>query len=150
MPIMASHDLNDARDTTHLLASMALRCIDEPESGPDQDVALNNVFRLLESYRTNTLVGVEYPPFLPQNEADADVLDMQRSASERHLEDVQDAIAVALAAAFIGSSRDEAILKVENVVRALALPPPRRYSADELRQATTFFRQLVEKLAVAE
>jgi hypothetical protein len=57
MPIMAAHGRSDARGTARLLANMALASIDNPRRGEPQEVALNNMYRLLQSFRKDTFLA---------------------------------------------------------------------------------------------
>jgi hypothetical protein len=69
MPILATYTRGDARGTAHLLAAMALGCLNDPEAARDQEVALNNVYRLLEAFRTGSLGRVERANRLPRESA---------------------------------------------------------------------------------
>jgi len=148
MPIMASQSRSDARGTAQLLASMALDCIGNPDTAPDQEVALNNVYRLLESYRTNALFGAERP-VSTRAEPAAERLALRRPI-ERHMKDVRDAIGFALRATFAEMTTDEAIQKVEDVLRSVAypnvvqvVPPP-----GDIRRTAQFFEELIRRLTV--
>jgi len=144
---MAAHERSDARGAARLLASMALDCIGNPAIAGDQEVALNNVYRLLESYRTNAFFGLESPREQPTHDA-AEKLTLM-PPMERHVKEVRDALEQARAAAFAGKSKDQAVALIEKVLRAVAYPNLKdrpKPSAQDRKKATLFFKKLVEQL----
>jgi hypothetical protein len=150
MPIMAAHQRSDARGAARLLAGMALECINNPKVASDQEVALNNVYRLLESYRSDAFFGLE--PLTqqrpqPSSEKLTLVLPM-----ERHVKEVKEALERARAAAFSGQSKDRAIASIEKVLRAVAYPKLKirpKPSVNDRKQAALFFKKFIEQLQLS-
>jgi len=147
MPIMASQGRSDARGTAQLLASMALDCIANPAVARERQVALNNVYRLLESYRVNRFFGSDLPNQGYQN--DAQKLALKRPI-ERHVKEVRDALEHARKVAFGDASKDDALQKLETVLRSVTYPDAdeSRVSHEDQQQATQFFRALGDHLRI--
>jgi hypothetical protein len=147
MPIMASQGRSDARGTAQLLASMALDCIANPAVARDREVALNNVYRLLESYRVNRFFGADLPRQGIQNEAQK--LSLKRPV-ERHVKEVREALEHARKTAFGDASKDDAVQKLESVLRSVAYPDVEedRATPEDQQKATHFFRALADYLKV--
>ena len=58
----------EARSRAHLLASIALGSISKPETTPENEVGLNNVYRMLQGYRAGTLkIGSQQKSIVPLN-----------------------------------------------------------------------------------
>jgi hypothetical protein len=144
MPIMASHGRSDARGTAQLLASMALDCITNPELAGEQEIALNNVYRLLESYRTNPSFGMEVPPQQAVQNA-AQRLGLRRPV-ERHVREVREALEYARTSAFGEIAKDDALQTVETVLRSVAYPRVAYASKEDQTRTTRFFEALVKRL----
>lgn len=144
MPIMASHGRSDARGTARLLAHMALELIDNPKKGTSREVALNNMFRLLQSFRSDVFFGQEPP--VNSREAAADKLTL-RPPEEQNVQFVKEALEHATARAFSEQSKDEAIETIERVLRWLAYPKKASQPSEPDRLRTSaFFRELIERL----
>jgi hypothetical protein len=147
MPIMAAHERSDARGAARLLASMALECIDNPKVASDQEVILNNVYRLLESYRSDEFFGLE-PPTRKSTQSAAEKLTLI-PPMERHVREVREALEQARAAAFAGQSKDRAIASIEKVLRAVAYPErtdKSKVAVKDRKRASLFFQKLIEQL----
>jgi hypothetical protein len=147
MPIMAAHERSDARGAARLLASMALECIDNPKVASDQEVALNNVYRLLESYRSDAFFGRE-PLTQQRSQGNAEKLTLI-PPMERHVREVREALERARVAAFSGQSKDKAIASIEKVLRAMAYPKVKnkpKLSMSDRKQAALFFKTFIEQL----
>jgi hypothetical protein len=142
---MAAHGRNDARGIARLLANMALASIDSPKRGEPQEVALNNMYRLLQSFRKDAFFGQEIlGEARPQSATEKLTL---RPQAERNVREVRDALEQATRVAFEGRSKDEAIETVESVLRSIAYPKlDNRPSPDDRQRAILFFRALVEHL----
>lgn len=141
---MASHGRSDARGTARLLANMALSSIADPRIGASHEVALNNMFRLLQSFRTDIFFGQEAPP--NSREVVADKLTL-RPPEEQNVRLVKEALEQATARAFGGQSKNEAIEIVERVLRWLAYPKKALEPPEvERTRVSVFFRELVERL----
>jgi hypothetical protein len=145
MPIMASQGRSDARGTAQLLASMALDCIQNPELAREESVALNNAYRLLESYRTNPLFGFEAATHASAHTS-LQRLTLKRPL-ERHVKEVRDALEEARRLVFGDRDRDESLLLVESVLRSVAYPSDKsNLSPGDLTAASKFFQILVGRL----
>jgi hypothetical protein len=145
MPIMAAHSRSDARGTARLLAHMARASIDDPKGGEPEEVALNNLYRLLKSFRKDAFFGQELPGRRsPRNAAEQLTL---RPPTERNVRQVRDALATAASIAFEDKTRDQAIEVVEQVLRWIAYPkkgalPP----SDDRNKTATFLREFISRL----
>jgi hypothetical protein len=148
MPIMASQGRSDARGTAQILASMALECIADPQLAQEREVALNNVYRLLESYRTNPSFGSEAPG--QQSIQDATQRLTLRRPIERHVKEVRDALEHARSTAFGDRNKDDALRTVENVLRSVAYPNAvqTHISPEDQKMVSRFFEVLVERLQI--
>ena len=146
MPIMAANAQSDARGAAWLLASTVQRCIDDPDTAPGSQDALNNVYRLLEAFRKNIFFGSR--PLGAQHSAprDFEMLTMAPS-SERHMWEIRDAIESALSSTFQSASTDDAVERVETVLRAVAAPQRYQVSDEEKSNAKLFFSQLLNTLS---
>lgn len=145
MPIMAVDERNDARGAAYLLASTARECIDNPKIAQECEIALNNVYRLLEAYRVNEFFGVE-PPVKQNPRGVAEMLTLLPPA-ERHVKEVRDALDGAKKTIFKDQSKDDAIEAIEDVLRLVAYPQPNQEIADKDRtQASLFFEQVLKRL----
>src|SRR5260370_36304458 len=107
MPIMSAHEQNDARGTARLLALAARDSIRDPSSATEHEVALNNLYRLLEAYRVSAFFGMEprarqFPPRVTEA-----ISLLPRS--KRRVRDVRVALEQARAAVFMGQSKDDAV-----------------------------------------
>jgi hypothetical protein len=141
---MAAHERSDARGAARLLALMALDCIDNPKVAVEQEVALNNVYRLLESYRSNAFFGLDTPRQPFRRISDKLALTPPK---ERHVTDVREAIEQARLTVFANQSKDRAIESVEKVLRALAYPErERKPSPTDQKKAAQFFKTLLKQL----
>lgn len=145
MPIMASQGRSDARGTAQLLASMVLECMADPTVARERQVALNNAYRLLESYRVNRFFGSELQNRGYQNEAQKLAL---KRPIERHVKELRDALEHARKIAFGDTPKDDALQRLEQVLRMVTYPdasegqtPP-----EEQERATQFFRALGDHL----
>lgn len=145
---MAAHGQNDARVAARLLANTAMDCLRHPESASEWHVALNNVYRLLESFRSNPFFGQEAPLRHSTHEA-PETLALVPPA-ERHMRDVRVAIERALQQAFPDEPRDQAIGDLERVLQGVAYP--QRFEGPtqlDLQRATSFFETLLRNLKFA-
>lgn len=145
MPIMASQGRSDARGTAQLLAGMVLECIADPAVARERQVALNNAYRLLESYRVNRFFGSELPTRGYQNEARKLAL---KRPIERHVKEVRDALEHARKIAFGDASKEDALQRLEHVLRLVTYPDANEGQAshEDQERATRFFRALGDHL----
>jgi hypothetical protein len=147
MPIMAAHERSDARGAARLLASMALECIDDPKNASDQEVTLNNLYSLLESYRSDVFFGLEAPARRSSSPAVEKLTLIPQT--ERHVGEVRDALEKARVAAFAGESKERAIASIEKVLRAIAYPKMKsrtKLTAKDRSRVTLFFKKFIEQL----
>lgn len=121
MPIMAAHERSDARGSARLLANAAIKCVDDGSAPPHQLTSINNLYRLLESYRCHRFLGFEYEP---RFERGAEALTLLPSA-ERHVLDLRDALEKAFREVYQGEDIDRAVGSVEDVLRSVAYPETR-------------------------
>src|SRR4051812_3161648 len=59
MPLMAMSDWSDERSTTLLMAEEALACVKDTSKVSASKTVLNNMYRLLEAFRSNAFFGFE-------------------------------------------------------------------------------------------
>jgi hypothetical protein len=148
MPIMAAHGQNDARVAARLLVSTAVDCIRDPAMARDREVALNNVYRLLEAFRLNPFFGMEAPTRRAQQGA-AEMLAVTPPL-ERHVKDVRQALDQAIAAAFAGQTKQQAIDVVEKVLRGVVYPQDyAQPSQEEKNHVARFFEEVLQRLKFA-
>lgn len=141
MPIMAASEWTDDRSTTLLMAENALECLTDKRKAAASTVVLNNVYRLLESYKGNPFFG--YLAEDPREDHE-----MEGAGSEPELHDVRYAIESALKVAFKGQPEEKAISAVEAVLRGLVAPKKHpQPAAKERKRAQRFFSELSQRLA---
>jgi hypothetical protein len=145
MPIMASHARSDARGTARLLATHALASIGNPKLGEPEEITLNNMYRLLQSFRRDAFFGREVSgETRPRSPAEKLTL---RPPVERNVREVRRALEEAASTAFKGQSQDEAIDAVERVLRWIAYPKKNdRPSEVDRTRTVSFFRELIGRL----
>jgi hypothetical protein len=145
MPIMSAQKQNDARGTARLLALAARDSIRNKSSATSREVILNNVYRLLQAYRTNAFFGSE-PRAKPYPSRAAEMISLLLRP-ERHVREVKIALEEALAVAFPGESRDGAIGVLERVLRGITYPEDfDKPSDDDRAKAGSFFDEVVARL----
>jgi hypothetical protein len=145
MPIMAAHSRNDARGSARLLATAARDALANPGVARDREVALNNVYRLLEAFRAETLLDIDLSA--RQNPQDAAEALSLMPPVQRNQGYVRDALERAMGSAFANESRDRAIETVENVLRAAAYPNEFQVpSLDAQARTVRFFDELLRNL----
>ena len=141
MPIMAAHDQNDARGSARVLATTAKRCIDS-ELAPSRYVGvINNLYRLLEAYRTHRFTGYEYEP---RSERGPEALTLMPNA-DRHVLDLRAALEHALGEVYRDEHPDRAVESIEGVLRSLVLPGSTSDHGDRQR-ASAFLASFIHNL----
>jgi len=145
MPIMSATAQNDVRGTAWLLASATKQCLKDPATGNERFGTLNNVYRLLEAFRTNRLFalgrsGADYPT----RSAD---LYLASSSNDVHVIDIKEAMQTALATSFGATAKDEAIERLEGVLRSVLDPSQYQSSAEDRQKADLFFTEMMNLLA---
>lgn len=147
MPIMGAHGQNDARIAARLLATTAVDCLRDPALAREGEVALNNVYRLLESFRRNPFFGHEAPARGARNAAETLAFGQPM---ERHVREVRRALDKAMGATFGNQPREDSIELIERVLRGVAFPrefgEPAR---DEIGKVTSFFEEVLKELRLA-
>jgi hypothetical protein len=142
MPIMAAQGRNDARVAARMLAAAAIRCLEAPGSVPSQKTVLNNVYRLLESYRVNSFFGVTSAPDYSTGSTA-----FSHPPLERNVGAVRNVLRDAVASAYAGRSNDDAIIEIENVIKSIAFPGQAASPSDADRARTVqFFSEVVQRL----
>ena len=140
MPIMAMHEQNDARGSARLLANAAKRGIENPRIAPRQKIALNNLFRLLEAYRSHRFFGFDYEP---RAEWGSEALTLL-PPMERHVAELRDALDRAFADSYSGIPREEAIKAVEELLRATRVKKP--IDPRDRQRASNFITAFISNL----
>lgn len=114
---------------------------------PNREVALNNVYRLLEAFRLNPFFGMEAPTRRGQGAAEMLAL---TPPLERHVKDVRQALDQAIAAAFAGQTKQQAIEVVEKVLRGVVYPQDyAQPSQEEKNHVARFFEEVLQRLKFA-
>jgi hypothetical protein len=148
MPIMSAQQQNDARGTARLLALAARDSIRTKSDVASREVVLNNVYRLLEAYRANAFFGLE-PRARPFPARATEAISLLPRPG-RHVREVRVALEEALAAAFPGQPKQEAIGVIEDVLRGITYPERFEKPSDDHRaKAGRFFDEVVTRLNVA-
>jgi hypothetical protein len=142
MPIMAAHDERDARGPARLIAVTAKQCIEEAKATSTEVPALNNVFRLLEAYRSHRFVGYD---FEPRSSRGPEALTLLPS-SDRHVLELRDAIGEAIEAVYGSGDTDAAIRSIEGVLRSVAYPAKQTSVKEERDRASRFLGVFIEHL----
>jgi hypothetical protein len=142
---MAADGRNDARGAARLLAHAAKECVENPNLAPAREVALNNVYRLLEAYKTNALFGHE-PLARRYPQGSAAMLTLM-PAAERHVVDVREAMEQAVGDVFANQPKKQAIESVESVLRAVVYPQNfGQPSEQERTKVANFFDRFLQHL----
>ena len=147
MPITAMYDQNDARGAARLLARAAAHYIADPGGDGDREVALNNVYRLLESYRATPFFGadLDVEP-LPAEGGGTEALTLV-PPFERNIGEVRDALKDALEGTFANQQPEEALDFITAVLRSVAYPQPGQApNVHDREQVEAFFRRFLEEL----
>jgi hypothetical protein len=143
MPIMAANDQNDVRGSARVLATTALACIERAHATPRHVPVLNNLYRLLEAYRSHGFLGFEYEP-RPARGPEALTL---LPSVERHVGDLKAALDVAIGQVYQDEDKDRAVESIENVLRSIAYPDRKDVAADkDRRRASEFLGKFIDNL----
>src|SRR5690242_3199736 len=144
MPIMAAHSRSDARGAARLLAHMALESLSSPRLGEREEVALNNMYRLMLSVRSDIFSGREAAA--TASSASWEKLTL-RTPMERNVAEVKRALDSATTVAFGELAKKDAIQVVEGVLRWIAYPrTANRPNTDDVNRTELFLRELVNQL----
>ena len=142
MPIAALNEQNDARGSAWLLARMARDSIVEPASTVNAP-AMNSLYRLLEAYKEHRFFGFDHQPNGP---ATAESFTLNPPA-ERGFAQLKAAFAAALEEAFgRGSSPDQAISSIEEVLVSVTYPERGMVEPDKRALAVKFLDSFIDSL----
>ena len=145
MPIMAANDQNDARGSAVVLANTAKRCVDAVQAPAKHVAALNNLFRLLEAYRSHRFLGFEYEPHAARGTESLTLL----PPMERHVLDLRDALDKAIGDVYSDEDKNSALDSIENVLRSVAYPEKSLTSKESDRtRVSTFLETFIHNLYV--
>lgn len=148
MPITAAYEHNDARGTARLLAAIARDCVRDPSIAAQHEVAMNNVYRLLQAYRTQAFFGLE-PAYQVSPDESIEALTLLPPV-ERHVKDVRDALEHALRTTFASEPQEHALDLIESVLRAVTYPENGGHVPPEKSQKVTrFFDSMLSSLQSA-
>lgn len=126
-----------------MLASRTLEGLRDYERGPEHENAINNMYRLLQGFRSHRFYGY-VEPVLPEGEA---TLSSMHGSSDRNVGDLKSALEVAFSKAFAGKEAGAAIDDIKMVLRAVAYPEPgSNLHPGEVRRTTEFFEVLLHNL----
>jgi hypothetical protein len=130
----------------HLLQKNVFLIIDN-SSAAELGYSLNNTYRLLETYRSNTFFG-SHEPAGQYDRGSSELLPLVPSV-EQHVAEVCGALEQALVAVFGSDKKDEAIDRIEGVLRSVAYPSKFGASSEaDTKIVATFFDQLLERLQI--
>jgi hypothetical protein len=143
MPIMAAHDENDARGSARVLASAVRKCILGADGARKNLSSLNNLYRMLEDYRSHGFVGFGYEPPATRGPEALTLL----PPTERHVLDLRVALDRALDEAYRGTNKEDALDNVERVLKSVAYPVPNSNVAeDDKRKVSAFLGVFIDQL----
>ncbi|TPL96420.1 hypothetical protein FJ960_26135 [Mesorhizobium sp. B2-3-11] len=147
MPISAANQAVDARGVAFLLAQAARGSLDNVGSHADRERSLNNVFRLLRLFRSQSRFKVQPAVVaIPPLNYEAVAL---TPLSERNVDDVTDAMSSALVETF-GQGGAGPLDLIENVLRGVAYPDKFAAPSNVDREnARNFFGALAHKLNIS-
>lgn len=143
MPIMAANERNDARTRAWLLAATAKEFLSGSEDDPDRKVVLNNVYRLLEAFKSNPFFGLEPPRHDYGQRGRADIPLQPRVG--QGIGELRIALKKAMATAFEGQSEEGAITTLESTLRT-ATHSPEKLSPNDREKALLFLDSLIKNL----
>lgn len=143
MPIMAAHDENDARGSARVLASTVRRCIESTEGARKHLSSLNNLYRMLEDYRSHGFISYGYEPPATRGPEALTLL----PPTDRHVLDLRVALDRALAEAYRGTNKEAALDSVESVLKSIAYPDSSSIVAeDDRRRVSEFLGAFIDQL----
>ena len=144
MSIMSAYAQSDARGVAWLLAATAKKCLEDQDSARDLGYSLNNAYRLLETYRSKAFASASEAPSPYSGNA------METSSLiplyEQHISEVRSAVGQALVAVFGADRQDDAIDRIETVLRAAAYPSKFAAQQDDKDMTLKFFDSLLDRL----
>jgi len=145
---MAKASFSDERASVAVLSHVAIKCLSEPVVAEEDAIALNNAYRLLETFRVDPFFGNELP-ITGASEYPLGAL-KNKPTFRRHAGDVENALKTAVETAFQGASKEDAIEAVKSSLRALAYPAKfGELRQDQRTKCIEFFRVVANKLQPA-
>ena len=143
MPMMAAYEQNDARDAARLLATRTLEGLHRRETGDSVGNAINNMYRLLQGYRSHGFYGyVEH-----ERSDDEGAMTSLLTSSDRNVGDLRHALDATFESVFKDEDPGTAIDRMKGVLRMAAYPTASdRPDPAELARAERFFAALLVNL----
>jgi hypothetical protein len=141
MPIMAVVDRSDARASARVLARTAQRCIDGQLDAKTHRIALSNLFRLLNAYRTHGFAGYEYEARSPRGPEALTLM----PTMDRHVVDLRDALDEALVETYGNGDREQAMEQIDHVIRGVA--GAHQPEAGDRERTSRFLDAFIHRLA---
>lgn len=140
MPIMSAMDRNDARASARVLATTTKRCLDGQLVPVEHKVELKSMFRFLRAFRAHRFESYDYRP---RSSRGVESLSL-RPTPDRHVDDLRVALASALTDTFEGAAVEDAIDRVDQVIKAIAT----QHEAEEGDRTLTsrFLETFVQRL----
>jgi hypothetical protein len=141
--MMAAYEQNDARDSARLLAHRTLEGLQNLDRAPSAGDAINNMYRLLQSYRSHGFYG-----YMEQSRPESEgSLSSLLASSDRNVGDLRNALDATFKSVFGDEDYGTAIDGMKAILRTVAYPgvgetPDPR----ELQRAEHFFSVLLDNL----
>lgn len=146
MPMMAAYEQNDARDAARQLASRTLQGLSGTPSTPLMGNAINNMFRLLQSYSAHRFYGFVDPIGSDTEDAMSSLL----TSTDRNVVDLREALDATFDS-YCGEDKDleEFVDEMRGVLRIIAFPEKNEFiDDDERKRVKAFFETLLSNLKV--
>jgi hypothetical protein len=129
---MSVVDRSDVRASARVLARTARRCIAGELEATTHKVELVSLFRLLNAFRSHGFEGYAYEP---RSARGPEALTLKPTV-DRHVVDLNGALAGALRESYRTVDENEAIEQIDQVIRSVARSEA---PADDARAATVHF-----------
>ena len=144
MPLMAAYEQNDARDAARLLATMTLEGLRSGQHGPTVGNAINNMYRLLQGYRSHGFYGFVEAPHTDEEASQTSSL---LTSVDRNVVDLKHALDETFDSVFKDQDPGLAIDSMKVVLRIAAYPQEGETpDPEEVSRAESFFRTFLDKL----
>lgn len=143
MPMMAAYEQNDALDAARLLAVRTLEGLRCRDVGMSHGNAINNMYRLLQGYRSHGFYGYSEEA-RPEDEG---AMTSLLTTSDRNVADLKHALDETFDSVFRGVDPGEAIDGMKGVLRMVAYPAAGEDpDPEEVARAERFFAVLLDHL----
>ena len=140
--MMAAYEQNDARDSARLLACRTLEGLQHRDRAPLLGNAMNNMYRLLQGYRSHEFYGYAEPRL--ENEGS---LSSMLTSSDRNVGDLSHALDRTFKSVFGDKDPVTALSCMKVVLRSVAYPEDGATpDPDELERAERFFTVFLSNL----